>query len=769
MSVSLGMRGSLAAAVMVSVVAVLLVGLLGPVSDAWANCPNEELRIGPSAGLPDCRAYELVSPPDKNGGEVDGGLRFGKLLGAPEQAAADGEAVTYGSTTAFLESEDASALTTSQYLSRRAASGWRTQDITPRQQVPGGQLGVTADVPDWSLYQGFSESLENGFLLAYTPQPDPSAPAGFFNPYLRNDANGEYQLLSTETPQAWPPFERVTLGGRGFGAVYAGMSADGQHVIFIANDALTAEAVPGHDNLYEWSAGRPLELVSVLPDGEVASGGQQFPLNEGLQFGTGAASYGGALSSNGMRAFWTSGGRLYMHEITASGARSVEVSASQRGGGGNGSGTFWTANPSGSLVYFTSAEQLTDDATAGVDLYQYDVETGVLSDLTVDPNAGESAGVETLLGSGESESVPYVYFTASGVLADGARAGKENVYVWRGGASEPTFIADLEDGALVPAGDVERGAHQEGVARVSPDGRLLAFQSDRPLTGYDNRPASGACPVPVGEDGPEIGEYGNGEGRCMEVYEYDAQTGRLVCASCNPSGLPPTGQSIVPPSLHLFSKTYGWESSTVQQRYLLDDGRLFFDSEDALLPQATDGRDNVYEYEPEGVGECAASGGGGCIYLLSTGTGSGNSAFLDAGSAGRDVFILTNQQLVAADGDEAIDVYDVREGGGFSEAQAPPCGGEACRPPVTPAPAIYQAPPSATFVGAGNSAAAPTPPAKVKTVAHKRTKKAVKKPGKRKRKPVGRRKSSKAASRGRGAGGRVAGRAASRAVNGGSR
>ena len=47
---------------------------------------------------------------------------------------------------------------------------------------------------------------------------------------------------------------------------------------------------------------------------------------------------------------------------------------------------------------------------------------------------------------------------------------------------------------------------------------------------------------------------------------------------------------------------HGWESPTEQQRYLLDDGRLFFDSEDALLPQATNGQQNVYEYEPEGVG-----------------------------------------------------------------------------------------------------------------------------------------------------------------------
>ena len=39
-----------------------------------------------------------------------------------------------------------------------------------------------------------------------------------------------------------------------------------------------------------------------------------------------------------------------------------------------------------------------------------------------------------------------------------------------------------------------------------------------------------------------------------------------------------------------------------------------------------------------------------------------------------------------------LDMYDAREGGGFSSAQPPPCAGEACKPAVTPAPAIYGAP-----------------------------------------------------------------------------
>src|SRR5829696_7372493 len=86
---------------------VSLCALLGYASGSVAAevpppCPNAALRTGPSFELPDCRAYEMVSPLDKNGGNVQALPPFaGGLYASFKQSSIDGEKVTYTSVTAF--------------------------------------------------------------------------------------------------------------------------------------------------------------------------------------------------------------------------------------------------------------------------------------------------------------------------------------------------------------------------------------------------------------------------------------------------------------------------------------------------------------------------------------------------------------------------------------------------------------------------------------------------------------------------------------------
>jgi hypothetical protein len=243
-------------------------------------------------------------------------------------------------------------------------------------------------------------------------------------------------------------------------------------------------------------------------------------------------------------------------------------------------------------------------------------------------------------------------------------------------------------------------------SRVSPDGRWLAFMSERSLTGYDNRDAS------------------SGE-QDQEVFLYDATAnggqGGLVCASCDPSGARPHGTLDIAHNFEgllvdaegkwngqwLAGSIPGWTSPEYQSRYLSDSGRLFFNGADALVPSDTNGTEDVYEYEPPGVGGCTSASvsfsarSGGCVDLISSGTAREESAFMDASESGDDVFFMTSAQLSKQDTDTVRDVYDARVGGGFPEPQAPPaCEGDACQSPV--AAPNDPTPDSLTYQGPGN-------------------------------------------------------------------
>jgi hypothetical protein len=344
-----------------------------------------------------------------------------------------------------------------------------------------------------------------------------------------------------------------------------------------------------------------------------------------------------------------------------------------------------------------------------------------------------------------SEDGSWSYFVSEKALAPGAEpescphagSGLCNLYVSEGGVTRLVAVLSGEDSSdwAGSGANTEDNGLQGRTSRVSPDGRWFAFMSQRELTGYNTHDAVSGKPD-------------------EEVYLYHAPeslaggTGTLVCASCNPTGARPVGREskeleksglLVP--LHgpwnneqwIAANIPGWtadqaSSAVYQSRYLSDSGRLFFDSDDALVAQDVNGNEDVYEYEPPGVGDCTAASvlfsarSGGCVGLISSGQAVGESAFLDASGSGGDVFFLTAGRLVPQDYDTSLDVYDARECTSeapcFPQAAVvpPPCDtGDACKPAPTPQPAIYGSPSSETFSGVGNvTPEAPTATVKAK-------------------------------------------------------
>jgi hypothetical protein len=122
-----------------------------------------------------------------------------------------------------------------------------------------------------------------------------------------------------------------------------------------------------------------------------------------------------------------------------------------------------------------------------------------------------------------------------------------------------------------------------------------------------------------------------------------------------------------------------------------DGNRALFQSEEALVPQDVDNRQDVYEWETQGMGSCTRPEG--CVYLISFGQSDRDEHLFAVSESGDDVFFLSGSVLLGRDKDTTPSVYDARVNGGFPEpADEAACEGEACKgsltaPPALPAPA----------------------------------------------------------------------------------
>jgi NHL repeat len=673
-------------------------------------CLNTAFRTGASAKLSDCRAYEMVSPLNKNNGDVatEGGNQTMFV-----QAAANGERMTFSSFRAFAGAESA-ALTTQYLASRDPVSGWTTRSISPpREDISYYPLGAGEGIQ----YKAFSEDLCAGWLLQDTGIGlTEGAPTGVPNIYRRkNCGESGYDLVTTTAPPGYSPAE-------GYSRYYAGIqgfSADGTHSLLHAPAALTPNANPkkGIFQVYETYGEGRLRLVSVLPNGTAAAthssvGTPQLGVEDGFRVG----SVYHAVSEDGSRVFWSASssqqtdgqypaeaGKLYLR-LNATEAQS-KVSAGKCTEADKActiavsedvNTTFETADIEGTRAIYAVGNIGAGNAA----LYEFDTATETSQMI--------AKGVEGVVGA--SDNADRVYFVSNDLLSgedensegDKAQAGKRNLYLYEAGVGF-SFVAKLPVAEFLnndinsSKRTVDHRLPRLRASRVGADGLSVAFISKGSLTGYDN--------VAVSNDEA-----------ATEVYHYQTtgggDVGELLCVSCNPSGArPQVRRNLAGPGGFdsVAASIPGWNSQTQPSRALSADGdRLFFNSYDALVPRDTNGRADVYEWEAPTSGDCTEESSafsvtnGGCITLISSGESPEDSEFFDATRSGSDVFFATQSSLLVQDYG-LVDVYDARVNGGFPAPPnpTPSCEGEACQgalaPPNDPTPA------SAAYEGPGNS------------------------------------------------------------------
>jgi len=691
-------------------------------------CPNEALRSELHSGLlPDCRAYELVTPPYKEGATP-----------LPFAISEDGSHVAFGSLGTFESVEGGGldfAVEGAAYLSSRTGTGWVTSSLEPPESV----YQRISHILD--LDTTFSNSL---WALGILTQP-----AGVVSLYLRS-SNGSFTEIGA--PTATVNVSNQTQYR------YWGSSGDLSHVLFEPQGGFRwSFDTSNGTSLYEYvgTGNKTPSLVGV-------SGGRESTdlvsqcgtaLGSALFRRPGGSMYN-AISTSGARIFFTAVGadapgcgggtrpsvdELLVREELQSGQRQTapisepSLASCSAPSPLCGDARFEGASQDGSKVFFTSTRSLAEGASqdeaggdsaiagcpstavgaSGCNLYEDELSgagaglTQKLVAVSIGSSMPQVQGVARI-----SEDGSHVYFVAKGALTSvansrgkTAKAEADNLYVYERDERFPeghtSFIA-----TLAPGDEADWEEADERPVQVSRDGRFLVLLSRADLTGEGSH-----------EEGVE------------QVYQYDAQTESLVRASIgqhayNNDGRTPTynARLAIGPEVESLPHSYAVGDSPVASSVAMapEDGAVFFASPTALTPQALNNQvsaerpvPNIYEYL------------NGTVYLLSDGRdtatvhGSATSQLIGASALGGDVFFMTADPLIAQDTDTQQDIYDARVNGGVAMPATPPgCSEDTCQGSLTPSPAL-PAPGSASQAPGGNLA--PASPVGPKTAAKHRT------------------------------------------------
>jgi hypothetical protein len=588
-----------------------------------AGCANEQLREeNDSLNLPECRAYEQVTPQETNNGDVD------HMIRGPVAAPAGG-LVAYNLTQAF-GSEVLGFGVFASYAASRSSDVWQSQPIQPP-NAPQASFAYAGEIQAITADLSEELMLTNVDPTSREPLPGGQEPEGTQAFYLRDNTTGRYQFVTPVPAHSGPG-----TGGA--------LTPDGS-AAFIA--------VKGTLRRYETVTGQ-LENVAILPDGSESStaeiAGGQTPGRH-------------AFSDDANIVFFSdASGIVYRRDLSAQTTVPINASENSEQAAPLGEASFEGASADGSRAFFWSKQPLVDGATGTeIDLYLYDATKPAGERLTAVTSSGSLVFPGQILKM--SEDGRRVYFTDRDQLVPGAPSSpnlREYLYLWDDTGSTPVlkYIAGLESTV--------------SESSITANGRYFAFASATP------------------------GITGNETGGFTQVYLYEADGSTatvpdIACASCvAPPGVSTANAAFQPPS----SRNSTWGGHLA--RNISATGQLFFETEGALLPEDTNGHNDVYEYA------------NGWLHLISSGHGEYDAYFGDATPNAEDVYVYTRNALTPTHTGEGSALYDARVDGGFPVPpkrviceESDPCQGPASMPP---APAAIG---SVSFTGGGNGSQAP--------------------------------------------------------------
>jgi hypothetical protein len=471
-------------------------------SDALTStspCPNEALRTGPSAGLPDCRAYELVTPPNTNGREPKGLAADGDIF-TTVQASPNGGAVSFRIDGGSLSGTTGTGgFAGDPYAATRTPSGWTTALAGPT----GGEATVTnpgAMSPD----QGYS--------------------------FWVGREEGSAVIEDKETRYVRYPdghSELIGRGSLGSDPTAAGLliTDDGTHIVFqtFGQKQLEPNAPStGTGTVYDRTADEVTHVVSLLPGDVTPAAGQ-------------SATYQGA-SPDGEGIAFEIGGTLYLRKNNATTyeiATGVEYAGVSEGGE-----RIFYLKGGDLLAYDTGSEEVVEFSN-----------THNVTPVNVATDGTRAAFVSpSVLGGANPEGAV-------------AQAGEQNLYLSDEGQVE--FVATVTDrdveGEEGEGGnqidglglwtEVAEETAASDPSRLNPSGSVLLFQSRANLTGYD--PEGSAEVYRYDSDAARLhclsciptGAAATGGG-ALQSYSFDTLASSLFSPSVRVPNLTPDGARV---------------------------------------------------------------------------------------------------------------------------------------------------------------------------------------------------------------------------------